>query len=238
MKKLKECFRPDCTTVSEPEKKARTRGRMTTKEKKEQQLQNSTRRDPSEFEHVQAALQTPIKAKEVPRRRTVGGKTNISQTVWTCRFSDQLPAPIRPFIISIKDVQADGNCGFRAISASIYEELGEDGWKTVRQDLIKELNSHMDLYDKVGGSDGRALDLLQMLSFSQSPAPVGHWMTMPDMGHLIASAYECVLVHLSSQQCLTFLPLHSKPIPALKRRIIAIAFIYYGHFVQVCILLP
>ncbi|KAG5516580.1 hypothetical protein RHGRI_037334 [Rhododendron griersonianum] len=62
---------------------------------------------------------------------------------------------------------------------------------------------------------------------------MGKWMTMPDMGHLIASTYNCVLVHLSKNQCLTFLPLRSKPLPSMRRKVIAIGFVDGGHFVQV-----
>ncbi|KAL7189354.1 hypothetical protein ACSBR1_039072 [Camellia fascicularis] len=59
------------------------------------------------------------------------------------------------------------------------------------------------------------------------------WMTMPDMGHLIASFYNVVLYHLSLQQCLIFLPLRSLPVTVADRREIAIGFVNGNHFVQV-----
>ena len=58
-------------------------------------------------------------------------------------------------------------------------------------------------------------------------------MTMPDMGHLISSFYNVVLVLLSVHQCLTFLPLKSSPIPPCQRKLIAIGFVNGNHFVQV-----
>ncbi|XP_028073199.1 uncharacterized protein LOC114275367 [Camellia sinensis] len=57
-------------------------------------------------------------------------------------------------------------------------------------------------------------------------------MTIPDMGHLISSFYQVVLVHLSIQQCLTFLPLRSTPTSVASRKEICIGFVNNNHFVQ------
>lgn len=161
------------------------------------------------------------------------GKTEDATNLFTdCHFKNQFPEPIRPYIVSIADVVPDGNCGFRAISAFMHN--GDQAkWVLVRQDLLKELDENFDLYSKVTGGLERVLELRNILSWFLGHAPQEKWMTMPDMGHLIASAYSCVLVHLSKNQCLTFLPLHSKTIPALKRKVIAIGFVDGGHFVQV-----
>ncbi|XXG55268.1 hypothetical protein AAC387_Pa03g2971 [Persea americana] len=59
------------------------------------------------------------------------------------------------------------------------------------------------------------------------------WMTMPDMGHVIASHYNVVLYHLLIEQCLTFLLLQSVPIPTAAKWEIAIGFVNQNHFVQV-----
>ncbi|XP_058192141.1 uncharacterized protein LOC131309542 [Rhododendron vialii] len=115
--------------------------------------------------------------------------------------------PIRPYIESVKDVEDDGNCGFWAVSGFMKGDVHE--WLMVISDLLKELETHLHLYEQVE-----------------------HWMTMPDMGHIIASAYNCVLVYLSNVQCLTFLPLQSKPLPSMKRKVIAIGFVDGGNFVQ------
>ena len=56
---------------------------------------------------------------------------------------------------------------------------------------------------------------------------------MPDMGHLMSSYYKVVLVFLSLQQCLTFLPLISSPIPPSDHKIITIGFVNGSHYVQV-----
>ncbi|KAG5564780.1 hypothetical protein RHGRI_000851 [Rhododendron griersonianum] len=150
----------------------------------------------------------------------------------TSDFINQFPEAIRPYIESVKNVESDGKCGFRSISAFMKEDCGgEHGWKEVRKDLLQELDTNFSLYEKVAATTRRAWELHFILNCSESPAPTGKWMTMPDMGHLIASTYNCVLVHLSKNQCLMFLPLRSKPLPSMRRKVIAIGFVDGGHSV-------
>jgi len=62
-------------------------------------------------------------------------------------------------------------------------------------------------------------------------------MTIPDIGYLIASKYNVVLVCLSLKQNLTIFPFRSKPpISVSSHRIICIGHVYGSHFVQVCYL--
>ncbi|KAG5517280.1 hypothetical protein RHGRI_037885 [Rhododendron griersonianum] len=138
-KKFDEAINPDCTTLVEPQEKTKTRGRMSTKEKNAAKVQNatkvknSTRRDPSKFEHVLASLEPSLETakavKEKPRRNP---RAKTAAQVLTCHFIDQFPEPIRPYIESVKDVESNGNCGFRAISAFMNEDCNEHEWKQVR----------------------------------------------------------------------------------------------------------
>ncbi|KAH7844065.1 hypothetical protein Vadar_023844 [Vaccinium darrowii] len=67
---------------------------------------------------------------------------------------------------------------------------------------------------KVSGGEERFDELHHRLDyFGDGPAPNDKWLTMPDMGHIIASAFKVALVFLSEKQCLTFLPLHCTPLP-------------------------
>lgn len=60
------------------------------------------------------------------------------------------------------------------------------------------------------------------------------WMTIPDMGHLIATKYKVVLVSLSSEQNITFFPLRGRsPFSKKSQRLITIGFVNKNHFVQV-----
>ncbi|XP_028052880.1 uncharacterized protein LOC114257323 [Camellia sinensis] len=54
------------------------------------------------------------------------GKVYITRTVKPGAYVDAFPAGLKPYIKFVKDVAADGNCGFRAIAASIGHT--EDDW--------------------------------------------------------------------------------------------------------------
>ncbi|XP_028097179.1 uncharacterized protein LOC114297031 [Camellia sinensis] len=136
-----------------------------------------------------------------------------------------------PFIKLMKDVDDDGNCGFRAIASLLV--LGKNDWVKVRRDLLFELNNYKDEYVVLYGSQERVEELTYILSYFEDSACFDSWMTMPDMGHLIASFYNVALYHLSLQQCLTFLPLRSPPVTLADCREIAIGFVNGNHFVQV-----
>ncbi|XP_028054208.1 uncharacterized protein LOC114258456 [Camellia sinensis] len=242
-KKLKEIVYPGSTFLVELEVKPKTRPRDHKK------INVSTRRDPCAFELVQSGhdsfsprdtqittlaptLQTkkkrPVKGKEKVNSK---GKVYITRTVKPGAYVDAFPSGLKPYIKFVKDVAADGNCGFRAIAASIGHT--EDDWAQVRRDLLGELHTHKEEYITLYGSYERFEELTSILSYFEGSPGYSHWMTMLDMGHLVASCYNLVLYHLSLQQCLTFLPLRTVPVPQLDRREIAIGFVNGNHFVQV-----
>ncbi|PSS11213.1 hypothetical protein CEY00_Acc15555 [Actinidia chinensis var. chinensis] len=158
-------------------------------------------------------------------------QVNHTKSVTPVPYIDCFPASLRPYIRHVNNVAFDGNCGFRAIAGLM--NIGEDdGWVQVRRDLLTELNLHVDDYKIMYGQQ-RIDELTQCLSWFDGFPEMDRWMTMPDMGHLIASRYNVVLYHLSNKQCLTFLPLRSLPIPAASRREITIGFVNNNHFVEV-----
>ncbi|KAM1211929.1 hypothetical protein ACFX1X_003646 [Malus domestica] len=102
----------------------------------------------------------------------------------------------------------------------------EDGWVQVRKDLLQELETYSSCYSKLYGSKNRVHELKHALRYFETHANIDQWMTMPDMGHIIASCYGVVLIY-----CLTFLPLRTEPIPLAACKEIAIGFTNH-HFVQ------
>ena len=138
-------------------------------------------------------------------------------------YIDTLPCGLKPYILQVRDVTADGNCDFRAIAGLMG--LGEDLWPQVRTGLSKELVTHVEYYKQLYGSQQRVKELLYIILYQGACPPYDRWMTMPDIGHLIALHYNVVLYHLSIEQYLTFLPLRSVPIPTAARREIAIGFV-------------
>ncbi|PWA56003.1 hypothetical protein CTI12_AA361730 [Artemisia annua] len=49
-----------------------------------------------------------------------------------------------PYIYKVRDVRADGNCGFRAVAVGL--NLHENAWPTVRYHLMEELRIYYNQY--------------------------------------------------------------------------------------------
>ncbi|XP_028083552.1 uncharacterized protein LOC114284804 [Camellia sinensis] len=235
LKKLRELISPESTFLMEPELKTNTRGRSRGRGHGQFKIDTSTKREPSAFEFVlsgEDSYSQGVTISTAPVRKQVQRK-KAKKDNSTNRIScfEQFLKKLRPYIRHIKDVQADGNCGFRAIARLIG--LGEDDWQQVRRNLLIELHSNVVHYVQLFGTQERVDELNSILSYFEPSPGFNHWMTMPDMGHLIASYYRVVLYHLSMQQCFTFLPLRSVPIATPDRRDICIGFVNGNHFVQV-----
>jgi len=65
----------------------------------------------------------------------------------------QFSEPMRSFIIHVKDVQAHGNCRFRAVTDML--SFGEDRWAQIRHDMLQEINAYARLYLGVYGTAER-----------------------------------------------------------------------------------
>ncbi|KAH1222260.1 hypothetical protein GmHk_12G035464 [Glycine max] len=70
-----------------------------------------------------------------------------------------------------------------------------------------------------------------------SKVSVDKWMDIMKMEYVIASRYNVILVSLSQQQSMTFLPLRSQPPPdSFVHRIICVDYVFENHFVQIVVL--
>ncbi|KAH6801481.1 hypothetical protein C2S52_001945 [Perilla frutescens var. hirtella] len=225
-RKLRELGNPTTTFLTPPLEKCKTKGRRSLKEL------YSTRRDPSYFEIGETSIlkcETEFIGKSLSDKK--GDKIPSRRSNRAMQFLDHFSLYIKPYVLGIFDVKADGHCGFRAIAALLG--FGENYWKRVREDLIEELCNHRLYYVKFYGSPEYVAQLLEALSCSTVPAPYKNWMILPDMGHLVASRYNVVLVHISTQQCLTYLPLRTNPPLKSQHKMIVIGFVNNNHFVQV-----
>jgi len=128
-------------------------------------------------------------------------------------------------------VEWDGYCRCRAIATLLG--MSEYNWKDICMNLIGELHIFCDEHTKLYGSAMRVDELMHTLSCFECIAPHQYLMTLPDMGHLITSKYNVVLVHLSRMQYLTYLPLRSIPLSVIQHMIITISFVDDCHFVYV-----
>ncbi|XP_028189289.1 uncharacterized protein LOC114393300 isoform X2 [Glycine soja] len=71
-------------------------------------------------------------------------------------------------------------------------------------------------------------------AFNTSQVTMDKWMDITDMGYIIASRYNVILVSLSPQQNMMFFPLRSQPPgdPSV-HRIICIGHVNDNHFIQI-----
>ncbi|KAH1197677.1 Protein FAR1-RELATED SEQUENCE 5 [Glycine max] len=149
---------------------------------------------------------------------------------------DQFQPFIHDFIDNIVDVGTDGNCGYWAIAGLLG--MGEDSWSLVRTHLLIELAKFAEDYIKLFGGTDRFEDLRMSLHVDGlTTVTMDKWMDITDMGYVIASRYNVILVSLSHQQSMMFFPLRSQPPgdPSV-HRIICIGHVYDNHFVQIVVL--
>ena len=144
-------------------------------------------------------------------------------------FIDVLPPLFKSHVTGTKNVDGDGHCGFRAIADLL--DFGEEAWSRVRRDLMAELDEYTEMYEKVFVESGHVGAAMKVLDWFEDHAPHDHWFCLPEMGHLIASAYNVVMVVLSPELSLTYLPLRTDI--GRSPKVICIGLINSNHFIQV-----
>ncbi|KAL5131907.1 hypothetical protein HKD37_12G034687 [Glycine soja] len=147
----------------------------------------STKRDPSYWEYVDAFHSVQ----------------NSNSSVRRSASSSDQPNPRKDFIDNIVDVKPDGNCGYRSVVSLLG--MGEDSWSLVCNHL-KELGKFLDDCIKLFGG----MDKFEELRMSLLIDGLTKWMDITDMGYVIASRYNVILVSLSQQQSMTFFSLRSQ----------------------------
>ncbi|XP_058768632.1 uncharacterized protein LOC131642400 [Vicia villosa] len=126
----------------------------------------------------------------------------------------------------------DGNCGYRAVADFLGK--GEEYHPLIRRTLISELTLHRDIYGRRYENQANIDKIYVFLVPSITGlAPVSKWMSFPEMGHLIASAYDRVCADLTrfgfSEK---FFTLHIRPPLDVSGRIICIGLSYFGYILR------
>ncbi|XP_058774209.1 uncharacterized protein LOC131648474 [Vicia villosa] len=89
----------------------------------------------------------------------------------------------------------DSNCGIRAVSTLLG--MGDDAHELVCHDLMEELVNHKGSYMRVFGDNTKFQSVNDSLvPLRDTYAPEEHWMRFPEMGHLIARAYDMACIDL------------------------------------------
>ncbi|CAL9018219.1 unnamed protein product [Prunus brigantina] len=232
---LEELMNPGSTALTEPKEKLKTKGRP-------RKVDTSTRRLPSAFEIAEASIALPknkpkqsltASLKIKPKKSTTAlYKPRENQSTFdTYMHTEKFPEGIRKYITHQTEVLPDGNCGYRAIAMAMG--FGHNEWCRVRKDLLQQLHDMSSVFKRCIREHKRYNEIERALNyFDDGFVPFFCWMTMPDMGHIIATRYNVVLILLSMRQCLTFLPF-SVQSSETKLHEIAIGFVDDDHYVQV-----
>ncbi|KAH1253558.1 hypothetical protein GmHk_04G010184 [Glycine max] len=211
-----------------PPSKVNTKGAS---KKPMKRSQRSTKRDSSYWEYVDAFHSVQSSNSPVKHSASCSEPPQPTRII---PMLDQFAPFIQGFIRDVVDVKADGNCGYRSIAALLG--MGEDLWPLVRNELIKELGRWSHEYMNLFGGTERFEQLkLSLLVDGFSKVSVDKWMDITEMGYVIASRYNVILVSLSRQQSMTFFPLRSQPPPDsfAHRIMICVSHVFGNHFVQV-----
>ncbi|AES95689.1 hypothetical protein MTR_5g028280 [Medicago truncatula] len=170
----------ESTILSPPPRKVPTKGTIDSQHPKSQ---SSPRKKSSQPKRKDARI--GISPVPVPKPSLVSRNYDPSNPM------NYMPKFMRPYIEGIVDVIGDGHCGFRAIAESVG--LMEESHVMVRIALIKELKEHRSKYIEIYASEPRYNYILDGLHPPKNPisfAPPDKWLTLPDMGHIVASCYN------------------------------------------------
>ncbi|XP_073221545.1 uncharacterized protein [Cicer arietinum] len=230
--KVRELAFPSTSSICPPPEKVKTKGRVK-KSKGMKPDGYDVYRDPSYFEHVNATYGEDIGSQpsQSKKRQASQSKKHPSQSSHSSKnlLLTQFPDIIQPYIDDIFDVAADGNCGFRAIALLLG--FGEECWSLVRKRLDQEIVSHVTPYDRL--FTGRIKEVRDSLMISGlGVQPMDKWLSMPDMGYVIATTYNIILVTFGLTFSMTFFPMRGSHSGSTKNdRICCIGFVNGNHWV-------
>ncbi|XP_068483336.1 uncharacterized protein [Phaseolus vulgaris] len=131
----------------------------------------------------------PDKTSLYPPKEKV--KTKETPPTKSIPMLEQFPVRIHPYIV---DVKADGHCGYRAVGALLG--MGEESWAIVHMNLHKELCQWCQKYIDLFGGDER-YEYLKNSLLVDHMISTNKWMTIPNMGYVIANRYNVIVVCLS-----------------------------------------
>ncbi|KAK9166756.1 hypothetical protein Scep_001947 [Stephania cephalantha] len=218
IQQLREISRPLFTPGVVPPAKIKTKGRTPgSSKRKHDGDDSSTRRLPSGFEYVlstQEASSSRQKKSKVPKMRSASRRT---QSATNMAYGHCVEPDWLPHVEGINDVVADGNCGYRCVASGLG--LADvDGWRIVRRRMYDEIIGHENLWREVLGSSYESVKIAVHCPENQVGASFKEWLTLPDMGLLVSTAFNVILVNLSHESASTFLPLRSAPPSSLHNR--------------------
>ncbi|CAL2277683.1 unnamed protein product [Prunus armeniaca] len=90
-------------------------------------------------------------------------KPIVDDSCLTLEFNKSFPKHILIHIRGAQDVKSNGNCGFRAIGSLMG--FGDNAWRKVRRDLLKELRKESVIYELILNGKERVQHIEYMLDY-------------------------------------------------------------------------
>ncbi|XP_057444110.1 uncharacterized protein LOC130736286 [Lotus japonicus] len=125
-------------------------------------------------------------------------------------------------------------CGYRCIAFLMGK--GEQNWRQVREDMIKELRLRQGVYHGMYGPNTHYEKVLQALHLAPNEfATEEKWLCVPHMGHIVATMYQIVFVTLSNRGGATYFPLTDPVLNLSEHHIICLLLVNNNHWVKALI---
>ncbi|XP_073222536.1 uncharacterized protein [Cicer arietinum] len=212
--KLREIAYSSTMSMCSPVDKNKTKGAPKKGKSKVSKKDKSTKHDPSWWEYVDASVRcsdtnacstiTPSKVQQPQSSiKNLTPRQSISkvQQPRVLLFNDWLPVEIHKFINEIIDIGNDGNCEHRAIAGLLG--IGENSWTFVHQQCVVDLQEFMSHYEIIYGGEIFVQKLLHSI-YVEQVASMDNWMTLSEIGYVIALKFNLAFVALSLNQSQTF----------------------------------
>ncbi|EFP87234.1 uncharacterized protein PGTG_12818 [Puccinia graminis f. sp. tritici CRL 75-36-700-3] len=142
--------------------------------------------------------------EEVQQRANYWHEFNQDHKHW-----ELVPKDIRAVISSIRNVNGDGHCGFRAAAVSMGQ--GEDSWPQIRKAMLQEMKDQPiyrnQSYLEAVADSAPYSRLEATLNYFRSPAKFNNWIKFPLHGDLLADTFQRPVIYITESMKITFLPL-------------------------------
>lgn len=192
------------------------------------------KRIPSSWEYAEQQKETTPPKKQRGTRPFVPRPEPTSSIRDPSVYFSVIPEPFHAHLHGWFEIASDGNCGYRAIAEALG--LTQRSWIWVRRTMMQKLSEEYELLKNTILAPATVETILEKLNWEEVPAPEKYWMSMPSMGVLTASAFNCALVVLDELGSTTYLPIRAAPdhVEGQKIRTICICFLRSErHFITV-----
>ncbi|PWA68991.1 hypothetical protein CTI12_AA302090 [Artemisia annua] len=182
-------------------------------------------------------IKTSKSNETTPSKTSVGDPTTQKTTRGrpSCKkthFEPPLQAqePLRPTRSSIPKPPKPSNSSFPKQATHAYINQ----FPKMFHAFTDRLEMHRQQYVTMFGIDGcdRVQNRLDFFNIDE-PAPIDNWMSMPEIGILIASHFNLILHTITNSGSQTYLPLRSSPPPWYQHTFISLGFVNNGHYVNI-----